>query len=255
VDAKLDAYLADHAVGELRALLERHDVKPIAIGTIEGVTFRPPAADVRQRLRQLCEVGAALGCREILVTPGPTPAGGASWDEVRAKSVRVLQELGDIAARYDTRVGFEFLGYPWSSVRTLAQAHEAVKQTGRGNVGLVLDTAQFYVGGSEVKRLLDVPQEAIDLVHISDVEDRPRDTIEVSHQLSPSLRSGTVVPGEGVVPLDDILIRLRHNGYDKPCVVVVSQPDASHGEWDPVALARQARAAALEYVGEYFAVE
>jgi len=245
--AKLDPYLEAHTVAELRAAFREHGVKPVAIGTVVEVTFRLPAeyAGVQARLRQLCDIGSALGCRSVVVTPGAAPP-GTSWAEVRAETVRVLQELGGIAARYDVRVAFEFLGYPRSSVRTLIQAYEVVKQAGRGNVGLVLDTSQFYVGGSEMRSILDVPQEAIDLVHLCDVEDRPRETIEAAHRL---------LPGEGVLPLDDVLIRLRHIGYDKPCTVEVFRPDASRWEWDPVELARAAREAALEYVGEYFSVE
>jgi 2-keto-myo-inositol isomerase len=253
--AKLDDYLAGHSVAELRASFDEHSVRPAAIGAVMGVTFRPPAeyTEVQKRLRALCEVAAALDCREVVVTPGRTPGEGASWAAIRAETVRVLQELGDIAAQYDVRVAFEFLGYPWSSVRTLTQGWEVVKQAGRGNVKLVFDTAQFYVGGSELKSILDVPPEGIDLVHLCDVEDRPRETIEAAHRLIPPLRSGTVVPGEGVIPLEAILIRLRHIGYDKVCTVELFRPE--YWEQDPPEVARRARAAALEFLSEYFTVE
>ncbi len=243
--AKLDDYLAGHAVAGLRAAFQEHGVRPVAIGAVMGVTFRPPAgyADVQQRLRQLCEVAAALGCQDVVVTPGRAPE-DASWAVIRAETVRVLQDLGGIAAQYDVRLAFEFLGYPWSSVRTLAQGWEVVKQAGRGNVKLVCDTAQFYAGGSELKSILDVPPEGIDLLHLCDVEDRPRETIEAAHRL---------LPGKGVIPLEAILIRLRHIGYDKVCTVELFRPE--YWERDPLEVARAAREAALEYVGEYFAVE
>lgn len=242
---KLDAYLEAHPIEALRAAFQERGVRPVAIGAIVGVTFRSPVeyAGVQDRLRQLCRACVALGCRVVVVTPGSAPA-GASWSEVRAETIRVLQDLGGIAARHDVRVAFEFLGYPWSSVRTLTQGWEVVKQAGRGNVGLVLDTSQFYIGGSEPRSILDVPQEGIDLVHVCDVEDRPREELEAAHRL---------LPGEGVLPLDDVLIRLRHIGYDKPCAVELFRP--AYWERDPVALAREARTATMEYVGEYFRVE
>ncbi|MBU0493754.1 MAG: sugar phosphate isomerase/epimerase [Chloroflexi bacterium] len=243
--SKLDTYLQEHTIEELHAAFEAQGIQPIAIGAVMGVTFRPPNeyVDVQARLCQLAKAAAALGCRDVVVTPGPAPA-DTSWAEVRAETVRVLQDLGSIAGRHDVRVGFEFLGYPGSSVRTLAQGWEVVKQAGRGNVGLVLDVSQFYIGGSDLKGMLDVPQEGIDLVHLCDVEDRPRETLKAAHRL---------LPGEGVLPLDDILIRLRHIGYDKPCTVELFRP--AYWERDPVELARAAREAALEYVGEYFSVE
>lgn len=242
---KLDTYLEQRAIGELSAAFREHNVRPVAIGAVMGVTFRAPAdyADVQQRFRHLCEVAAALGCRNVVVTPGAAPS-GTPWAEVRAETVRVLQDLGATAARYGVRVGFEFLGYPWSSVRTLPQGWEVVRQTGQGNVGLVLDVAQFHIGGSPLRSILDVPQEGIDLVHLCDVEDRPPAELTAEHRL---------LPGEGVLPLDDILIRLRHIGYDKPCTVELFRP--AYWEQDPLEVARRARSAALEYVGEYFVVE
>jgi 2-keto-myo-inositol isomerase len=129
-------------------------------------------------------------------------------------------------------------------VRTLTQAWEVVKQAGRGNVKLVFDTSQFYAGGSELKSILDVPPEGIDLVHLCDVEDRPREDIEAAHRL---------MPGEGVIPLEAILIRLRHIGYDKVCTVELFRPE--YWEQDPLVVARRARAAALESLSEYFMVE
>jgi 2-keto-myo-inositol isomerase len=92
------------------------------------------------------------------------------------------------------------------------------------------------IGQVEAKKIL--------IFHINDVEDRPLETIEDAHRL---------LPGEGVIPLDDILIRLKHIGFDGLCSVELFRPE--YWERDPAELAAAARAATLGIVEDYFGVE
>ena len=124
------------------------------------------------------------------------------------------------------------------------QCWEIVRETQRGNVGLVIDTCHFFAGGSELSSIRKVEPNKILIFHLNDVEDRPLETIEDAHRL---------LPGEGVIPLDDILIRLKHIGFDGLCSVELFRPE--YWERDPAALAAAARTAALEILGDYFTVE
>jgi 2-keto-myo-inositol isomerase len=242
--AKMDAYLETQAVDELKALFDEAALQPASINSIEFITFRSPdeVEQVRARCRELCELAQALGCEKIVVVPSPTPE-GADWNAIRDESVRVLRELSEVAYPYGVQLAFEFLGFPWCSVRTLTQGWEVVKETQRGNVGLVIDTCHFYAGGSELSAIGQVDAKKILIFHINDVEDRPLETIEDAHRL---------LPGEGVIPLDDILIRLKHIGFDGLCSVELFRPE--YWECDPAELARAARAATLEHVQDYFTV-
>jgi len=244
--AKMDRYLADHTVAELRTLFEQYEVRPASINSIEFITFRPPAEyeGIKARCRALCEVSQALGCDKIVVVPSPTPEGGATHQEIQAESVKVLRELAEIANPYDVRLAFEFLGFGWCSVRTLEQCWEIVKETNRANVGLVIDTCHFYAGGSTLPSIERVDPKKILIFHINDVEERPKETIEDAHRL---------LPGEGVIPLDDILIRLKHIGFDGLCSVELFRPE--YWERDPEELAHVARVATLEVLETYFEVE
>lgn len=243
--AKMDAYLEDHSVQELKALFGKSGLRPASINSIEFITFRPPEEyeGIKGRCRELCELVKTLGCDKIVVVPSPTPE-GVEWDEISGESVCVLRELSDIAFPYGVKLAFEFLGFPWCSVRTLAQCWEIVKETQRGNVGLVIDTCHFFAGGSELSSIRKVEPNKILIFHINDVEDRPLETIEDAHRL---------LPGEGVIPLDDILIRLKHIGFNGLCSVELFRPE--YWERDPAALAAAARTAALEILGDYFTVE
>lgn len=243
---KLDNYLTDHSLDQLNALFSQHSLLPVSINSIEFITFRSEEeyALIMSRCQELCTWARALGCDKIVVVPSPTPEGGASVDEIKAESVKVLRELSAIAEPYNVRLAFEFLGFPWCSVRTLEQCWEIVRETDRPNVGLVVDTCHFYAGGSSLRSIEEVPASKIFILHINDLEERPRETIEDGHRL---------LPGEGVIPLDDILVRLKHIEFDGLCSIELFRPEY----WERAAaeLAAAARVATMEVLEPYFEVE
>lgn len=243
---KLDDYLARHRLDELQALFEKHNLQPASINSIEFITFRSPEeyAQIQLRCRQLCAWAQALGCDKIVVVPSPTPPSGASRSEICTESVRVLRELAAVAQSYGVKLAFEFLGFTWCSVRTLAQCWEIVQRTRRDNVGLVIDTCHFYAGGSSMRSIAKVPAEKILIFHINDVEERPKETIEDAHRL---------LPGEGVIPLDGILRRLKETGFDGLCSIELFRP--AYWERAPAELAAAARVATLRVLEPFFDVE
>ena len=243
---KMDTYLNNRILDDLNALFTQHRVQPARINSREFITFRSANdyALIKARCHELCARAAALGCDTIVVVPSPTPEGGASWDEIKAESVRVLHDLADIAAPYGVQLAYEFLGFGWCSVRTLAQCWEIVQAVNRPNVGLVIDTCHFYAGGSELSSIEAVDPGRLFIFHINDVEERPKDTIEDAHRL---------LPGEGVIPLDDILSCLKGIGFDGLCSIELFRPE--YWERDPAELAIAARAATMKVLEPYFRVE
>ncbi|MGB9880224.1 MAG: sugar phosphate isomerase/epimerase family protein [Anaerolineae bacterium] len=244
--AKLDTYLQEHSIAELDALFKQHAIFPASINSIEFITFRGERdyAQIIARCQQLCAWAHELGCDKIVVVPSPTPKGKVNRAAIQKESVRVLRELAAIAKPHGVKLAFEFLGFPWCSVRTLEQCWDIVQETALPNVGLVIDTCHFYAGGSSLDSIERVSPEKIFIFHINDVEERPRDTIEDAHRL---------LPGEGVIPLDDILARLKRIGFDGFCSVELFRP--AYWEREPAELATAVRAAALRVLSPYFAVE
>jgi len=92
--AKMDTYLANRSLDDLNAIFTEHRLQPVSINSIEFITFR--SADdyalIKARCHELCARAYALGCDKIVVVPSPTPEGGASWEEIKAESVRVLHD-------------------------------------------------------------------------------------------------------------------------------------------------------------------
>jgi 2-keto-myo-inositol isomerase len=62
-----------------------------------------------------------------------------------------------------------------------------------------------------------------------------------------------ILPGQGVIPLDDICQRLKNVGYDGDCSVELFRPE--YWEWDPNELAVQVRDSAMKVLSPYFEVE
>jgi 2-keto-myo-inositol isomerase len=158
--------------------------------------------------------------------------------DVIEESTRVLGDLGEIAAQRGVGLAFEFLGQPDCCVQTLALADEIVRRVGRANVGLVIDSFHFYAGGSTIESIDALDAERLFVFHINDAEDLPRERLEDRHRL---------LPGLGILPLQQIAAALRRIGYDRVVSVEIFRPE--YWEWNPFDLAREARAAVERAMG------
>jgi 2-keto-myo-inositol isomerase len=243
--AKVDKYLTDHSLEELNALLASNGVAPMSFNSVEFIAFRGDEyAQIKARVRQLSQWGQAIGCPTIVVVASPTAAWDTPWTEVVEAHVEVLRELGAIAAEYEVKLSFEFLGLSWCSVRTPRGAWEIVQKTGRDNVGLVMDCAHLYGGGGLLSEIDALDPAYIFTFHLDDMEDIPKEAITDATR---------VLPGLGVIPLDDICRRLQKIGFNGDCGVETFRPE--YWERDPYELAVQARELALKVLSPHFGVE
>ena len=239
--AKLRAFLKERPATELRDLFAESGLAPLSINSIEHITFREPHAyeSIKHQCEELSSIAAAVNCPCVVVVPGRLPKGGAARANVIAESVKVLNELCDIAAAHNVSLAFEFLGQPDCSVPTLDLAHEIVREVNRKNLGLVIDSFHFYAGNSAFEMIEALDPELIQIFHINDAEDLPRTQLEDRHRL---------LPGLGILPLKQILAAFRKIGYDKVASVEIFRPE--YWEQDPFTLARDAHAATKRVLAE-----
>lgn len=232
--AKLRKFLKEKTTAELRDLFDGAQIPPLSINSIEHITFREPSAyeRIKEECEELSSIAAAIGCKCIVVVPGPLPKDGATRETVVAESVKVLTELCDIAARHDVTLAFEFLGQKDCSVPSLDLAAEIVREVGREDLGVVIDSFHFYAGGSTFEMIEALDPKLIQIFHINDAEDLPREQLEDKHRL---------LPGLGILPLCELVSAFRRIGYDKVASVEIFRPE--YWERDPFALARDAHAA------------
>ncbi len=243
--AKVDRFLADHSQSELHALFEDKGVAPMSLNSIEFIAFRGDEyAHIRSRCRDLCEIAQTIDCPTVVVVPSPTPSRETPWPDIVEGHVTVLHDLSEIAGEYGVKLAFEPLGFGWCSVRTPRGAWEIVGKTGRDNVGLVVDAAHFYGGGGLLSEIDQLDPARIFAFHLDDLEDVPKEEISDARRL---------LPGLGVVPLDEICKRLKEIGYDGACSVELFRPE--YWEWDPVQLAVRVRETATKVLSPYFELE
>jgi 2-keto-myo-inositol isomerase len=238
--AKLRRFLEANATARLKELFDEHRLQPYSINSIEHITFRDE--DAHEKILRECEelsgIAQAINCPYLVVVPGLTPEGTDRAGVIK-ESVRVLDALARIAERFGVSLAFEFLGQRGCSVQTLELADEIVRETGRANVGLVIDSFHFYAGGSKLESIARLDPERLFIFHINDAEDRPRAELEDRHRL---------LPGLGILPLKAMLAEFRRIGYDRVASVEIFRPE--YWERDPFELARAAHQSTTTVINE-----
>jgi 2-keto-myo-inositol isomerase len=239
--AKLRNFLKERPIAELKDLFSESGLTPLSINSIEHITFRDPTAyeAIKRECEELSRIAAAIDCPCIVVVPGPLPPGGASRESVIDESARVLTELCDIAGAHNVSLAFEFLGQTDCSVPTLDLAAGSVRAVNRKDLGVVIDSFHFYAGNSSTAMIEALDPQLIQIFHINDAEDLPRNELEDRHRL---------LPGLGILPLREMLAAFRKIGYEKVASVEIFRPE--YWERDPFTLARDAHAATSRVLAE-----
>ena len=230
-DDKLDRFLAQGSLDDVSRMLREAGVVAWTINAISRVGVDGAAGTERAvaRCRELIRYAQAIECPWVLVVPGPTE--GRTDAQVMSDTVATLREMADAAVEFGISVAFEFMGFPWAAVRDVAGAWAVVQETNRPNLGIIVDTAHFYAGGSTLESIRQVNPEQLVVLHINDVEDVAKPAITDGHRL---------YPGEGVIPLLDILGTVRVTGWDGVLSVELFREE--YWRQDPLAVAREAKA-------------
>ena len=142
------------------------------------------------------EVSARLGAQNVLVM-------SAEPDE--ARTMERFCDLCDRAASYGLHVCLEFAIY--TGVRTLAHAADVVKRSKRPNASVLIDALHFSRSGGLPAHVAAVDPALFRYAQICDAgADMPGPTDTPS--LVREARTGRLLPGEGVLPLADLVTAL-----------------------------------------------
>ncbi|HUF03074.1 MAG TPA: sugar phosphate isomerase/epimerase [Aridibacter sp.] len=237
--SKLRKYLETNTTSDLKALFDEHGLEPYSINSIEHVTFRTPEAyeGIKAECEELTSIAEKIGCPFVVIVPGKMPE-GKSEEEIIDGSVEVLRELGDIAAKHDVSLAFEFLGQTDCSVQTLDLCKEIVERTDRENIGLVIDTFHFYAGNSSFEAIDELDPAKLFIFHINDAEDLPKEELTDAHRL---------YPGIGILPIKEIKAHFDKIGYDRMVSIEIFRPE--YWGHDPFEVAEKARRATIDVLG------
>jgi sugar phosphate isomerase/epimerase len=200
---KLEKHLESHSADETRRTLAEKDVRLIAAAYQGGLLLsqgeqrRAHFADFRRRL-ELCQ---AFGIGTMLVVADFARAVDPTALE---RAVVSLKQAGQWAAGFSIRLALEFRAGE-TFCASLNTAVHLVAAAGEPNVGICLDTFHFFTGPSKEADLDLLSPENLFWVQVSDLVGVPREL---------ATDADRVLPGDGDLPLEFLLGKLRERGYD-----------------------------------------
>lgn len=218
---KLDKFLQTNRKEGLKDLLSRYDLGVAALCAFGGYVWCPEA-EFRKKLEDAIryfEVAAHIDC-EALIVCAEGFAGRSSSEAVRAHATR-LAELADLGNEYGVRIAMEWF-------RSLRDAVKVVETASHEYLGMVIDTFHWYRGDGDLSNIDLTPGNKLYLVHINDCEDLPRAELTDKNRL---------YCGLGVIPLNDILEKLKRLGYKGYLSVEIFRED--YWKDDPLAISRK----------------
>ena len=142
------------------------------------------------------EVSARLGAQYVLVM---------SAEPEESRTLDRFGDLCDRAAGYDLEVGLEFAVY--TGVRTLAHATDIVARSKRSNAFVIIDALHFSRSGGVPAHVAAIDPSMVRYAQICDAgPDMPAPTDTPA--LIREARTGRLLPGEGVLPLKELVAAL-----------------------------------------------
>lgn len=161
------------------------------------------------------EVSARLGARNVLVM---------SAEPEEARTLERFCELCDRAAGYGLHACLEFAIY--TGVRTLAQAADVVARSKRSNASVLVDALHVSRSGGIPTHIARVDPSLFRYAQICDASadmPGPGDTPGLIREA----RTGRLLPGEGVLPLAELVAALPDTvplAVEAPCRATADLP-------------------------------
>jgi sugar phosphate isomerase/epimerase len=125
----------------------------------------------------------------------------------------MFAELCDTADAFGIKLALEFIGWA-ETIKDIRTAWSIVEKAGRKNGGILYDTLHHYFGGSSLRDLEELPSRYIFTVHIADANDLDLPGIDIG-------RKHRLFPGQGVIPIVEILGILNDKGYSSPMALEI----------------------------------
>jgi sugar phosphate isomerase/epimerase len=202
-------YVEAHGLAALRDRLAAAGLGVASIGY--GVPLRATGEEFERALAaapDVCELASGLGAAGgAVVLP---PRQGDGFAVTRDETVERIGRLARLAAGYGLEVYIEFVGlhlpddFTWT--KTLGDALDMADEIGLPNVGPLIDSYHWHLGGSRAEDLARIRPGAPILAHINDAP--PGDVTTLTDAMR-------VLPGEGVLDLPAWLRAIRDaTGYD-----------------------------------------
>jgi len=224
-NSDLSAYEKDGK--SLEDLGKRVKDSGLAVANVIGLWDCMPPNDADkpktfERLKANLRQAQKVGARHIAAVPTPDrPDMDVLWVAKR------YAELADLGKEFGVAVAVEFVGF-MRGIHTLGQAAAVVAEAGRPEGSIVADTFHVYRGAGNFGAAKFLGGSIYALWHVNDVPNQPE-----PFKLQDSDR---VYPGDGILPLAQLLKDLWANGFRGP----LSLEMFNRAEWkkDPAEVAK-----------------
>ncbi len=164
----------------------------------------PLRARAFERARRKFALMQELGTDLMLVCSNVSPAALGGIDRAAAD----FRELGDIAAGFGVRVGYEALAWG-RHVSDHRDAWEIVRRADHPRIGLILDSFHTLSRKIDPNTIRSIPGDKIFIVQLADAPLIEMDLLYWS-------RHFRNMPGEGDLPVVDVMRAVAATGYDGP---------------------------------------
>ncbi|MCH2171797.1 sugar phosphate isomerase/epimerase [Myxococcota bacterium] len=173
--------------------------------------------------REFYEIAEMLGARSLNLAQG---FGDTLNFDAAAED---LAGVCNRAREHGLIVTVEFL--PWSGIPNASAAYDLVQRTGCENATIMLDTWHWFRSGADLEPLRTIPGDRIGSTQLNDApveawEDLPRESMEAR-----------LTPGEGVIPIADVVRVLDEIGSTAPMGVEVF--NKTHDDMPPAEVGRK----------------
>ena len=150
-----------------------------------------------QAAEDRAEMAAEIGAPVVIAC-----ASGGTGDP--AQAAEDFRAIADIGAKYGVCMALEFIGV-FEQYHDIRSGLELVRAADHPNAKLLIDVFHAFRGGATVDDFKLPRGSEIGLVHINDVPAGDIMQMNDSHR---------VLPGEGVLPLAQVLENLEQGGYE-----------------------------------------
>ena len=244
-DWKLEAFLHERSMEDLRARFEQSGVRPLNIAALELSSLGPgPDRDrMSERHEWYFQMARDTGCKYAEVVHFGEIPENLSVQEIRRLTAADLRYVSDLAAKYEVMAIYEFLGSTKLPIHKIADTMEILDQADRDNLTWVFDFYQFHASDRSLEALAHSDVNTLGLVHMCDAKDLPYEQLEPPN-------SERLFPGDGVCETAKILNILSDKGYQGPFVIELYNND--YMAMEPEEFARVAKQKMLGVLDQYF---
>ena len=217
--AKADAFLKNHSMSDITALLKKYDLKCETLNAMFDNSFLEGERLKRTEdlFKHACELGCACMTDKVIVLSSERvdlPA-NVTQEDIRKDTVQILNYLADLGKPTGMKIAFEPVGT--MAVGSQKLAHEIVKEVNRPEVGHVVDDFNMFMYDlcSDMDDIRSFDKDKIFIVHLNDAEKLPFAWIDQMHRC---------MPGDGRIDVHRYVDNVKATGYDGAISVEVLNP-------------------------------